>query len=854
MNKIKEILRRLVQNKKLLWTVIGGACLLVAAVVLTVVLTGGEKPAPGGDPGATGNTGYALTLKTEGGMVLSNVEVFVYADSALEDMFAVGKTDESGAYSFEGAASGTYYAVLKGVPAGYVCEESYLMTADTQIVLEVELLDGAELTDLSLGLGDVMFDFTVTDSDGNVHTLSELLETKKAVVLNFWYTQCGPCKAEFPFLQEAYDRYSDQIALLALDPYAADDEAAVARFKSDMALTVPMAKVDAVWEAVFGLQAYPTTVVIDRYGTVSMIHGGSVDNTQTFADVFAFYTADAYVQQKVSSIYELPVTEAEEGTAENPYEFGGIMEFEVEVDTGATVYCDVYKVSGMQLTVNGEAVSILYNEQTYQPVGGVITFGVETPDTYTPVKLAITNSGSAKKTVKVVFSFLPGTMSNPHSLEMGNFTVSVEAGNDQGVYYSYIAAEAGTVTVKCTGATEGVAYTFTLYNLTSYAYRTLDADGQDNTLTIRVSAGDELQFSAGTLPNGDNEYPAGTLSFTASFEKGEAPAEPTNAPTEAPTEKPTEKPAQQSTQKPTESSSGSGGTNEVRIMEPSGTFEAPSLKNGKWTTHDYYAVAEGTFSAEMKQNTMTYFIFTPVRSGVYKISASGSTTVVLGAYGGPAYPLTSSTVDASSGYFEMEVLRNNIGDGVTRETTQYVIGIYAADKSAGTCTLTVQWLKEAKLTAADLEAEAVEPDPRYLVSCTASGSFVDFDVTNASAVITQEGGYWYCNGKQLYIRLTKPSSYLDSLATVAENTGLTVVTYNSAGEPVRKVQYKTMVDAYSAYCNSDGVVPLNDELAAMLKVVGGDKGWWDSTSQNYRFTGVDLVRENAWLFACGYYG
>ena len=255
----------------------------------------------------------------------------------------------------------------------------------------------------------------------------------------------------------------------------------------------------------------------------------------------------------------------------------------------------------------------------------------------------------------------------------------------------------------------------------------------------------------------------------------------------------------------------------------------------------------------MKANTMTYFIFTPARSGVYKISATGSTAVVLGSYGGPAYPLTNSTVDASSGSFELEVLRNNIGDGQTRETTQYVIGIYAADKSAGTCTLTIQWLKEAKLTAADLDAEAVEADSKYLVNCTASGTFVDFDVTDASAVITQEGGYWYCNGKQLYIRLTKKSDYLDPLSTVAENTGLNVVYYDSNGDPVRKEQYKSMVDAYSACCNSDGVVPLNDELAAMMKTVGEDMGWWDSTSQSYRFSGVSLVQANAWLFACGYY-
>ena len=47
----------------------------------------------------------------------------------------------------------------------------------------------------------------------------------------------------------------------------------------------------------------------------------------------------------------------------------------------------------------------------------------------------------------------------------------------------------------------------------------LDTDAEYNTVSIEVKAGDELQFSAGTLPNEENEYPAATLTFTVSFEE-----------------------------------------------------------------------------------------------------------------------------------------------------------------------------------------------------------------------------------------------------------------------------------------------------------------------------------------------
>lgn len=531
MDKIKAFF----QNKKLLWITVSAVCLLAAAIVLIVILAGGFDPLPTDDPASTGKENYALTLKTEGGLILSDVEVFVYADSGLNDLYAVGKTNANGTYGFEGAANGTYYAVLQGVPAGYEYAASYQMYTDTPIQLKAKLLASDDLAELSLALGDVMFDFTVTDINGTQYTLSKLLETKKAVVLNFWYTQCVPCKAEFPFLQEAYGQYSDQIAVLAVNP-TGETEDAIAQFCTQNGLTLPAAKVDAAWADALKIQASPTTVVIDRYGAIGLIHVGSIDNAQTFADVFEFFCKDGYVQQTVGSIYDLPVTEAEEGSAENPFEFGGTTEFEVEVDGGETVYCDVYKVSGMQLTVNDANVSILYNEQNYTPENGVVSFGVTTPDTYTPVKLAITNTGSVKKTFKVAFSFLPGTMSNPLKMQLGDFAVNVEADNDQGVYYTYTATEAGKITVKCTGATAGVQYTFTLYNLTSYAYRTLDADGQDNTLTIDVKAGDELQFSAGTLPDENNKYPAATLNFTVSFEKSETPVDPSDDPVTNPTQ------------------------------------------------------------------------------------------------------------------------------------------------------------------------------------------------------------------------------------------------------------------------------------------------------------------------------
>lgn len=255
-----------------------------------------------------------VTVQTVGGMPLDGIMVRFYSDEAAEQLVWAGETDKNGQLVFK-APDGVLTAVVENAPTGYDAESTYRVgTTDPVIVLEAKPADASALSSTVFTLGDVMCDFTVeavghtgepTDSSvTQTYTLSELLQDKKAVVLNFWFENCGPCRMEFPFLQEAYEQYADEVAVLAINPLDGTP-LSVAAYAADLGLTFPVAAGDSVWAQALSLSAYPTTVVIDRYGMIAMIHKGAITETETFTKIFDHFTAEDYVQHTARNLDDI---------------------------------------------------------------------------------------------------------------------------------------------------------------------------------------------------------------------------------------------------------------------------------------------------------------------------------------------------------------------------------------------------------------------------------------------------------------------------------------------------------------------------------------------------------------------
>ena len=64
------------------------------------------------------------------------------------------------------------------------------------------------------GVGDMAPDFTLNRTNGKPFTLSSL--RGKWVVLDFWATWCGPCKASMPHLKEYYKKYAGKLEIVGI--------------------------------------------------------------------------------------------------------------------------------------------------------------------------------------------------------------------------------------------------------------------------------------------------------------------------------------------------------------------------------------------------------------------------------------------------------------------------------------------------------------------------------------------------------------------------------------------------------------------------------------------------------------
>ncbi len=291
-----EKFKNLDKKKKILLIVVAcvAALAIVGGIIAAVVL--GGNGGNGGSQSSGDKTTYSVSVETAGGMPMAEVDVAVYDSDNLKNMQDYGKTDSNGKISFNIPKNGNYAIVLSSVPKGYDVKESYKFKGESaNIVLTSSLVTGEDISTAKLGLGDVMYDFTITSTAGKELKLSDILKKKDLVVLNFWYTTCSWCLEEFPIMEDVYKDYKDNVEIIALNPM--EDNATSKAFQEQHKLSFPMAACPASWSNTFSVSGYPTSVFIDRYGVICLVESGAITTPRPFINAFDHFTAKDYNQK-----------------------------------------------------------------------------------------------------------------------------------------------------------------------------------------------------------------------------------------------------------------------------------------------------------------------------------------------------------------------------------------------------------------------------------------------------------------------------------------------------------------------------------------------------------------------------
>lgn len=156
---------------------------------------------------------------------------------------------------------------------------------------------GSANVPLTYSLGDTIQDFSFTTYDGQEITLSDVLKEKDAVMINIWATWCGPCRYEFPFMEEAYQQYQDDIEIFALSSSpATDTDEALADFAKEMGLSFKIGRDPVGFMNALGATGIPTTLMVDRFGTICFIQSGAQTSTSAFVQLFEAFIGEEYTE------------------------------------------------------------------------------------------------------------------------------------------------------------------------------------------------------------------------------------------------------------------------------------------------------------------------------------------------------------------------------------------------------------------------------------------------------------------------------------------------------------------------------------------------------------------------------
>lgn len=136
-------------------------------------------------------------------------------------------------------------------------------------------------------------DFTATDCHGTEVHLFDILDGGQSVLIDFFYTTCGPCQQATPKVAEAYTRLGcnmHDVFFMEITPY--DNDAACQNWCQNYGIEYPTIGTNGGGASLisqYGITAFPTVILITPDHHIVINDLWPISNSQTIVDQLAPY-------------------------------------------------------------------------------------------------------------------------------------------------------------------------------------------------------------------------------------------------------------------------------------------------------------------------------------------------------------------------------------------------------------------------------------------------------------------------------------------------------------------------------------------------------------------------------------
>ncbi len=250
-------------------------------------------------------------------------------------------------------------------------------------------------------VGQTVNDFTVTDVHGNTHTLSSWTNAGKWVIIDFFFTTCGPCQQTVPYFSELHEKYgcnTADLACISID--VGDSDTDVLGFESTYSMSggnepaPAVSGLDGGGNAVisdFNPAAYPTYCLIDPTMVIRNVDIWPVGSVTDFESAFSAAGFSPTVASCGLSVEE-KIGFGEFVVYPNPAADNTTIA--VKLDASSDVNVAVYNMVGA-----------LVSEESFMGVAGSNSFALNTTDLENGqylVKVAFGNNAATQTTLNIM--------------------------------------------------------------------------------------------------------------------------------------------------------------------------------------------------------------------------------------------------------------------------------------------------------------------------------------------------------------------------------------------------------------------------------------------------------------------